>query len=41
LITLGDSPVIISEKIEMVDPSELEKQKKELVGVIERWKNAG
>ena len=40
LIILGDTPVIISEKIEMVDPSELEKEKKELVGVIETWRNA-
>jgi murein L,D-transpeptidase YafK len=37
-IRIEDTPVIVSEKIEMVDPSEMEKQLDEVLRVIETWR---
>jgi murein L,D-transpeptidase YafK len=39
-IRFEDTPVIVSEKIEMVDPSELEKQLDEVLRVIETWRDS-
>lgn len=39
-IRLEDTPVIVSEKIEMVEPSELEKQLVEVLRVIETWRSS-
>jgi murein L,D-transpeptidase YafK len=39
-IHLEDTPVIVSEKIEMVDPSEMEKERDEVVRIIETWRTS-
>jgi murein L,D-transpeptidase YafK len=39
-ITLNDTPVIISERINMVAPEELEKEAKELERIVESWRAA-
>lgn len=39
-IQLNNTPVIISAKVEMVSPDQLETEKRQLLGVIERWKDA-
>lgn len=39
-IHIEDTPVIVSEKIEMVDLSELEKERDEVVRVIETWRTS-
>ena len=37
-IRIEDTPVIVSEKIEMLDPSEMEKERDEVLRVIEAWR---
>ena len=39
-IRLEDTPVIVSEKIEMVDPSEMEKEREEVVRIVETWRTS-
>ena len=39
-IQLNDTPVVISARIEMVSPDEQEKEKRQLLKVIEEWKRA-
>jgi murein L,D-transpeptidase YafK len=39
-IRLEDTPVIVSEKIEMMDPSEMEKAREEVVRIIETWRSS-
>ena len=39
-IRLNDTPVVISSQIEMVSPNKLENEKKQLLNVIERWREA-
>ncbi len=39
-ITLNDTPVIISERINMVAPEELEKEAKEMERIVESWRAA-
>lgn len=39
-IRIEDTPVIVSEKIEMVDLSEMEKERDEVVRVIETWRTS-
>ncbi len=39
-IQLNDTPVVISSKVEMVSPDEQEKEKKQLLEVIEDWRRA-
>jgi murein L,D-transpeptidase YafK len=39
-IKLGDTPVIISAKIQMVDPDTLKKQGKELEQIVQTWRSA-
>jgi murein L,D-transpeptidase YafK len=39
-IRIEDTPVIVSEKIEMVDPSEMEKERDEVVRIIETWRTS-
>ena len=39
-IHLEDTPVIVSEKIEMLDPSEMEKERDEVVRIIETWRTS-
>ncbi|MDB9823069.1 L,D-transpeptidase family protein [Deltaproteobacteria bacterium] len=39
-ITLFDTPIIISSRIEMIPPAELEKEKQELTEIIENWRAA-
>ena len=39
-IRIEDTPVIVSEKIEMVDPSERERERDELIRVIETWRSS-
>jgi murein L,D-transpeptidase YafK len=39
-IRIEDTPVIVSEKIEMVDPSEMEKELDDVLRVIETWRTS-
>ncbi len=39
-IQLNDTPVVISSRVEMVSPDEQEKEKKQLLEVIEDWRRA-
>jgi murein L,D-transpeptidase YafK len=39
-IRIEETPVIVSEKIEMVDPSEMEKELDEVLRVIETWRSS-
>jgi murein L,D-transpeptidase YafK len=39
-IRIEDTPVIVSERIEMVDPSEMEKKREEVVRIIETWRTS-
>jgi murein L,D-transpeptidase YafK len=39
-IRIEDTPAIVSEKIEMVDPSEMEKQLDEVLRLIETWRSS-
>ena len=39
-IRIEDTPVIVSEKIEMLDPSEMEKERDEVVRIIETWRTS-
>jgi murein L,D-transpeptidase YafK len=39
-IRMEDTPVIVSEKIEMVDPSEMEKERDAVVRIIETWRTS-
>jgi len=39
-IKLNDTPVVISSKIEMVDRDKLEKEKRELLEIVEGWRRA-
>ena len=39
-VKLLDTPIIISSKIEMVPPSDIEKDKTELAGIIEDWRRS-
>ena len=40
IIRLGDTPVVISSRVEMLEPSELKKEQKEILQVIETWRSA-
>jgi len=39
-IRIDDTPVIVSEKIEMVAPSEMEKEREEVIRIIETWRTS-
>ena len=39
-IRIEDTPVVVSERIEMKDPSEMEKERDEVVRIIETWKTS-
>jgi len=39
-IRIEDTPVIVSENIEMLDPSEMEKERDEVLRVIETWRTS-
>ena len=39
-IRIDDTPVIVSEKIEMVAPSEMEKDREEVIRIIETWQTS-
>ena len=39
-IRIEDTPVVVSEKIEMLDPSALEKERDEVLRVIETWRTS-
>jgi len=39
-IRIEDTPVIVSERIEMVDPSEVEKERDEVARIIETWRTS-
>ncbi|MCU0594217.1 MAG: L,D-transpeptidase family protein [Desulfobacterota bacterium] len=39
-IRIDDTPVIVSEKIEMVSPSEVEKDREEVLRIIETWRTS-
>ena len=39
-IRIEDTPVIVSEKIEMIDPADLEKERDEVVRIIETWRTS-
>jgi murein L,D-transpeptidase YafK len=39
-IRIDDTPVIVSEKIEMLAPSEMEKEREEVIRIIETWRTS-
>ena len=40
LIKMFDTPIIISSRMEMVSPADIQKARQEMTGIIENWRNA-